>query len=65
MKPDCYYFKQFFEDKPPFCNLYGCMDCGTCKSYISKTDAEANIKEFANKFLDIYRHSDIIKRPIY
>lgn len=49
MKPDCYYFKKFFEDKPPFCNLYGCMNCDSCKSYISKTEAEANIKEYANK----------------
>lgn len=65
MKPDCYHFKKFFEDKPPFCNLCDHMQCDSCKFYISKTDAEANIKEYANKFLDIYRNSDIIKRPIY
>lgn len=47
MRPDCYYFKQFFVDKPPFCNRYGCMACENCKSYISKTDAERNIKEYA------------------
>lgn len=46
MRPDCYYFKQFFVDKPPFCNRYGCMACENCKSYISKTDAERNIKEY-------------------
>ena len=49
MKTDCYYFKKFFEDKPPFCNLYGCMQCDSCKSYISKMDAESNIKEYINK----------------
>lgn len=49
MKPDCYYFKKFFEDKPPFCNLYGCIDCKNCNDYISKDTAERNIKEYAAK----------------